>query len=76
MMIAIPALEWEIFKNCSTEKIAQFLQKLANGVKLKHFLKANRGPKKPKTPVIYDRKQGHVSTTRLLEQYNTNKKRS
>jgi hypothetical protein len=24
----------------------------------------------PKVPLIYDSKQGHVSTTRLLEQYN------
>src|SRR5579883_1880489 len=76
MMIAIPALEWEIFKDFSNEKIAQFLQKIAQGVNLKHFLKATRVPKKPKAPVIYDRKQGHVSTTRLLEQYNTKKKRS
>lgn len=76
MMIAIPALEWEVFKDFSSEKIAQLLQKIATGVNLKQFLKATRKPKKPKAPVIYDRKQGHVSTTRLLEQYNIKKKRS
>jgi len=33
MMIAIPALEWEIFTSFSREKIARFLQQLATGVK-------------------------------------------
>ncbi|MBA3922874.1 MAG: transposase, partial [Nostocaceae cyanobacterium] len=76
MLIAIPAWEWEMFKTFSSAQIAQLLQQLATGVNLKQFLKATRGPKKPKVPVIYDRKQGHVSTTRLLEQYNTKRKRS
>jgi len=76
MMIAIPAFEWEIFTTFSSEKIAQFLQQLATGVNLKQFLKATRNPKKPKAPLIFDKKQGHVSTTRLLEQHNTKKKRS
>jgi hypothetical protein len=76
MMIAIPYSEWEMFQTFSREKMAQLLQQLSTGVNLKQFLKATRGAKKPKVPVIYDRKQGHVSTTRLLEQYNQKKKSS
>ncbi|WP_223278485.1 transposase [Nostoc sp. 'Peltigera membranacea cyanobiont' 232] len=76
MMIAIPTSEWEIFQSFSTDKIAQLLQKLSPGVHLKKFLKATRGAKKPKVPVIYDRKKGHISTNRLLEEYNQQKKRS
>lgn len=76
MMIAIPAKKWEIFTTFSSDKIAQFLQQLATGVNLKQFLKATRNPKKPKSPLIFDKKQGHVSTARLLEQYNIKKKRS
>jgi len=70
MMIAIPPWEWEVFQTFSKEKMAQLLQQLSTGVNLKQFLKAIRGVKKPKVPLIYDSKQGHVSTTRLLEQYN------
>jgi Transposase DDE domain len=76
MMIAIPPSEWEVFQTFSREKMAQLLQQLSTGVNLKQFLKAIRGAKKPKVPVIYDSKQGHVSTTRLLEQYNQKKKSS
>ena len=68
MMIAIPNSEWEIFQTFSTEKIVQFLQKLSIGVNLKRFLKATRGTKKPKVPIIYDRKKSHVSTNRLLQE--------
>ncbi|MBD2246831.1 transposase [Nostoc sp. FACHB-888] len=70
MMIAIPASEWEIFKTVSIVRIAQLLRQFATGVNLKQFVKATRGAKKPKLPVIYDSKQGHISTKRLLEQYN------
>ncbi|WP_414575393.1 hypothetical protein [Anabaena sp. CCY 9402-a] len=70
MMIAIPASEWEIFKTVSIVRITQFLQQFATSVYLKEFFKATRGRKKPKLPVIYDSKQGHISTNRLLEQYN------
>lgn len=70
MMIAIPASEWEIFQTFSSDKIVQILQQLSTGVNLKQFLKAIRGTKKPKVSISYDSKKGHVSTNRLLEQYN------
>jgi hypothetical protein len=73
MMIAIPHQEWEIFKTFSLEQIAQLLQQWATGVNLKRFLKATRGAKKPRAPLIVDSKHRHVSTARLLD--NNNKKK-
>jgi len=70
MMIAIPESEWEIFQTFSQDKIVQVLHQLSTGVNLKQFLKAIRGAKKPKVPIIYDSKKGHVSTKRLLQNYN------
>ena len=67
MMIAIPASEWEIFQTFSQDKIVQVIHQLSTGVNLKQFLKATRGAKKPKVPIIYDSKKGHVSTKRLLQ---------
>ena len=46
MMIAIPPLEWEVFRELSVDQIVQILQQLATGVNLKRFLKSIRGSKK------------------------------
>ena len=73
MMIAIPSTEWEPLVTFSLEQIAQLLQQLAYSVKLKRFLKAKRGPKKPRPPLIVDSKHRHVSTARLLNNYHKNK---
>ncbi|MEM9923420.1 MAG: hypothetical protein AAF915_06680 [Cyanobacteria bacterium P01_D01_bin.50] len=70
MMIAIPIYEWEIFQTFSKYEIVQLLKQLSTGVNLKQFLKATRGAKKPKLPIIYDSKKGHISTKRLLQNYN------
>ena len=69
-MIAIPTSEWEIFQTFSQNQIVQLLQQISTGVNLKQFLKATRGAKKPKLPKLYDSKKGHVSTKRLLQNYN------
>jgi len=45
-MIAIPAPEWETFGTYSLDQMAQWLQQCAAMVKLKRFLKAQRGAKK------------------------------
>ncbi len=70
MMIAIPLEEWEIFKTFSLEQTAQLLQQWATGVNLKRFLKATRGVKKPRAPLIVDSKHRHVSTARLLNNHH------
>jgi hypothetical protein len=72
MMIAIPPLEWEVFRDVSVDQIVQILQQLATGVNLKRFLKSIRGSKKKREPLIVDKKHCHVSTARLLNTYQTN----
>jgi Transposase DDE domain len=67
MMIAIPPLEWEVFRDVSVDQIVQILQQLATGVNLKRFLKSIRGSKKKREPLIVDKKHRHVSTARLLK---------
>ena len=76
MMIAIPSQKWEIFVTFSLDQIAELLQQLATGVNLKRFLKATRGKKKKRKPLIVDSKHRHVSTARLLETEKTSKRRS
>ncbi len=71
MMIAIPSPHWEIFRMFSIEQMVEILQQLATGVNLKRFLKAIRGLKKKREPLIVDKKHRHVSTARLLKTYHT-----
>ena len=71
MMIAIPSPQWEIFRMFSIDQMGKFLQQLATGVNLKRFLKAIRGLKKKREPLIIDKKHRHVSTARLLKTYQT-----
>ena len=73
MMIAIPPLQWELFRKFSVEQMVQILQQLATGVNLKRFLKAIRGLKKKREPLIVDKKHRHISTARLLNTYQTSK---
>jgi len=66
MMIAIPANHWQVFQTLSLDEMAVVLQSLAARVKLQYFLKAMRGVKKKREPLIVDSKHRHVSTARLL----------
>jgi hypothetical protein len=70
MMIAIPAPYWQVFGTSSDEQMVSMLQQLADEVKLKRFLKATRGIKKKRPPLIVN-KHRHVSTARLLETHQT-----
>lgn len=72
MMIAIPSPQWEIFRTFSLDQMVQILQQLADAVNLKRFLKATRGPKKKREPLIVDSKHRHISTARLLDTYQIN----
>lgn len=71
MMIAMPAPEWETFRTYSNFQMAQWLQHCAAMVKLKRFLKAQRGAKKKRGPLIVDRKHRHLSTARKLKAHAT-----
>lgn len=81
MMIAIPSQKWEIFATFSLDQIAELLLQLATGVNLKRFLKATRGKKKKREPLIVDSKHRHVSTARMTRltkkinhQFSSNRK--
>jgi IS4 transposase len=69
MMIAIPAYNWKEFEGLSEKQIGLILQKLAKKVDLQRFKKAKRGVKKKRADIIVDRKKRHVSTSRLLNEY-------
>jgi hypothetical protein len=67
MMISIPAARWQVFETFSIEEMGSVLQHLAHHVNLKRFLKAIRGEKKKRPPLIVNHKHRHVSTARCLE---------
>jgi hypothetical protein len=75
MMIAIPPLQWEVFRTFSLDQMVHLLQQIALSVNLKRFLKATRGQKKKRKPLIVDTKHRHVSTAPLLDTYESNKPR-
>lgn len=73
MMIAIPAEHWQTFETFSHENMVSLLLSLATHVDLKSFLKATRGVKKKREPLIIDRKHRHLSTARLLKTHQNTK---
>jgi IS4 transposase len=66
MMISIPDPHWQVFETFSLEPMGTVLQHLARYVHLKRFLKAPRGEKKKRPPLIVNSHHRHVSTARLL----------
>ena len=76
MMIAVPAQEWEGFRDMPTQEFAEFLRKVAQQVELHRYPKSHRGPKKPQPKRHYSKKHPHVSTARLLDERKANKQRA
>jgi len=68
MMIALPAEQWEVFRELSLSQLAGVLKELAVRVRLAAFRKHPRGPKKKTPQRSKDARQKHVSTARLLAQ--------
>jgi hypothetical protein len=66
MMIAIPEAEWGVFRTMSGAELAATLLDLAGRVRLRAFRQSPRGPKKPRAKRESPKKQGHVSTAKLL----------
>jgi len=67
MMIALPALEWEVFGRMSGKELAGYLREWAGKINLEKIKKAPpRKPTKKQTRRIKD-KSPHVSTARLLD---------
>jgi hypothetical protein len=69
MMICIPPPHWQVFHTFSIEEMGSVLQHCAHHVNLKRFLKAPRGEKKKRPPLIVNSKHRHVSTARCLENH-------
>jgi hypothetical protein len=72
MMIAVPPVEWEGFREMSATGFASLLRKWARRVRLKSISRQRRGPKKPPVKRTYNKKKPHVSTKRVLEQRKKN----
>jgi IS4 transposase len=66
MMITIPEDEWTVFHGLPASEMGEVLRELARRVRLSHYRKQPRGPKKPKPKKAsgYDKK--HLSTAKLL----------
>ena len=66
MMIAVPEEHWLIFRLLTRPQMVEVLVQLAHKVRLSAFRKHPRGPKKPPPKRVYNKKQPHVSTAKLL----------
>ena len=75
MMIAIPSEQWGLFREWTIPQLVQMLLQLADKVKLRHFKKHPRGPKKTPPKRQKDKTKPHVSTARLLAKRKTAKKK-
>ena len=71
MMIAIPEDEWTVFHGLPAWEMGEVLQDLARRVRLSHYRKQPRGPKKPKPKKASGYEKKHLSTAKLLkDQHN------
>jgi hypothetical protein len=66
MMIALPAAEWEHFREMTVAQLAAALQALASKARLSVYQRHPRGPKKPRPERIHYKDKPHVSTARLI----------
>ncbi|MBV8554704.1 MAG: hypothetical protein JO116_04005, partial [Planctomycetaceae bacterium] len=67
MMIAIPEDEWVVFHDLTASEMGKVLQGLARRVRLSHYRKQPRGPKKPKPKKASGYEKKHLSTAKLLK---------
>jgi hypothetical protein len=75
MMIALPACEWEKFRDLTVAQLAVQLKELASKARLSVYQRHPRGPKKPRPERIHYKDRPHVSTARLIAN-RVKKKRS
>jgi hypothetical protein len=67
MMIAIPEDEWAVFHGLTASELGEVLRDLARRVRLSHYRKQPRGPKKPKPAKASGYEKKHLSTAKLLK---------
>ena len=68
MMIAVPQTDWEQFRQCTAEEMAEHLARIARNMDLSRYPKSKRGPKKKFPKQAHQKDQPHVSTFRVLQQ--------
>jgi hypothetical protein len=66
MMIAIPALEWDVFSAMSPADLAAILLALAQKVRLQAMRKSPRRHQKPRPQGKKPARKGHVATAKFL----------
>ncbi len=67
MLIAIPEDEWTLFHGMSPSEMARVLQEIARRVRLSHYRKQPRGPKKPKSEKVSGYEKNHIATAKVLK---------
>ena len=70
MMIAIPAQQWEIFRQWTIPQVAELLVHSAEKINLRRYKKHPRGPKKERPKRQKDKTKPHVSTAKILAKRN------
>jgi hypothetical protein len=73
MLIAVPAPEWIIFRDMSSEQFVDLLIDLARKVNMRRFKKHPRKAKKKQPPRKKNSGQPHVSTARILAKRGSKK---
>jgi IS4 transposase len=66
LMVAIPAVDWQVFRDMSVAALAKVLRHIARHVSLHRYRKTPRGPKKPPLKRVPHRKGKHVSTAQII----------
>jgi len=70
MMVAIPPAQWQVFNGLSDADMAQVLKEIAGHVSLKRYRKTVRGEKKPLPERKRYRNGEHVSTAKIIAEWN------
>jgi hypothetical protein len=73
LLIAIPKDEWTGFHDLPPSEMGRVLQDLARRVRLSHYKKQPRGPKKPKPLKSSGYEKKHLSTAKLLKDQQSRK---
>jgi hypothetical protein len=66
MMIAVPALNWNVFRTMPREKFTATLVDLARRLDPRKYTKNKRGPKRKQPKKISGKRNHHLSTARIL----------
>ncbi len=67
MLIAIPEEEWVVFHDLAASEMGEVLRGLARRVRLSHYRKQPRGPKKPKPAKRSGYEKKHLATAKVLK---------